>query len=111
MPSNRVEEFRDRFERTSTPCIIRGCTRKWAARNWTFEDFYTRFGRDEWAVGEGVRLPLDKYLKYGTTTSDDSPVRWVASVMWVIKLVCGVGGWGAVPPLRLCLPALVPSVE
>jgi hypothetical protein len=73
------EEFTQKFEIPSVPCIIEGLTDSWPAKNWTFESLSEAYGRACLKCGEDdeggkVKMNLAHFMRYLKEQSDDSPM-------------------------------------
>jgi hypothetical protein len=73
------EEFIQKFEIPSVPCIIEGLTDSWPAKNWTFESLSEAYGRACLKCGEDdeggkVKMNLAHFMRYLKEQSDDSPM-------------------------------------
>ena len=88
-----MEEFREKFERPSEPCIMTGLTDNWRAQDrWTIEVFdidaqiyryfqrlYRKYRNQKFKCGEdddgySVKLKMKYYVDYMKTNNDDSPL-------------------------------------
>lgn len=65
-----VEEFMERFEVPSIPCIINGATDHWPAlQKWNFKNLYEKYGEANLRVGEdddgyALRMKFKEILEY-----------------------------------------------
>mmetsp|Transcript_25482 Transcript_25482/g.34045 ORF Transcript_25482/g.34045 Transcript_25482/m.34045 type:complete len:217 (+) Transcript_25482:481-1131(+) len=75
-----VEEFIERYERGSKPCIITGVTETWTGnQEWQLKRLFERFGHSLFKVGESdsgrkLKVTLKEYIEYALFNRDDSPL-------------------------------------
>jgi histone arginine demethylase JMJD6 len=74
------EEFCDRFERGSQPCVVGGLCEGWDAQSkWSLVGLLKDYGGEKFKVGEdddgyAVYVKLKYFLRYMLETNDDSPL-------------------------------------
>jgi histone arginine demethylase JMJD6 len=75
-----VEDFMERYEKPSIPCILVGCSENWDAMSkWNFPDLIKKFKRCKLKVGEDdegypLKLKLKYFIEYLIFNKDDSPL-------------------------------------
>ena len=75
-----VEQFIEKYERGSRPCILTGVTEKWRGNTeWQLSRLLERFPEAKFKVGVSdqghkLRLTLKEYIEYAIYNRDDSPL-------------------------------------
>lgn len=75
-----VEEFIERYEKGSRPCIITGVTDTWRGmEEWQLKRLLERFGSSLFKIGESdsgrkLKVTLKEYIEYALFNRDDSPL-------------------------------------
>ncbi|VDL79064.1 unnamed protein product [Nippostrongylus brasiliensis] len=75
-----VEEFQEKYERPSIPCVFTGLTENWSAHeNWTIRNLSKKYGNAFFKVGEDkmqndVFLKMKYFAEYMRENEDDSPL-------------------------------------
>lgn len=74
------EEFVEKYEKASTPCIIQGVSDEWRAKTeWTVPKLIEKYGFCNFKVGgtdsgRSLRMPLEQYIEYMLYNRDDTPL-------------------------------------
>lgn len=75
-----VEEFLERYERASRPCILTGAAEIWPAnKRWRVCELLRSYGDSLFKCGESdngrkLKVTLKEYLEYALYNRDDSPL-------------------------------------
>ena len=75
-----VEEFIERYEKGSRPCIITGVTENWRGNTeWQLKRLMERFGDALFKIGESdsgrkLKVTMREYIEYSLFNRDDSPL-------------------------------------
>jgi histone arginine demethylase JMJD6 len=75
-----VEQFIEKYEKGSRPCIITGVADTWPAQKaWCVNSLIERFGSSMFKCGESdggrkLKVTLKEYIEYAIYNRDDSPL-------------------------------------
>lgn len=75
-----VDDFIERYEKGSRPCILTGVTESWQGNTeWQLKRLVERFADSRFKIGESnsgrrLKVTLKEYIEYAIYNRDDSPL-------------------------------------